>query len=370
MIKRITILALLACCFIFSPSFRRGTGGGLAAQDVLWNVDFETRFENREGGDDLTPDQTLLYLRLNPELGVTLPADGRHRLMGGVAWYQPITDHGHGYKVLPAVYYHFAAEKTGLALGFVPRRLLLEQLPSYLMSDSLQYCTPVLRGLMVTNRGRRGWLQAVLDWRQMQSETRREAFVATVSGFVNLDARGRWSIGGHAQYNHLAKRKNAPEGECVNDDGTINPMLRWQALPGLRVQAGAIIQLQRARDEGKWYAPCGAVLSANFRHRWISIDEQLFAGKNIFPLYNRYGPELNLGDPYFCTKFYSRTDAYAVLFDRKCLDVRLGVTLHASQGRPFGWWQAIKVSYNIGGALYRKSSGQAAAHSTPLSDKL
>ena len=110
--------------------------------------------------------------------------------------------------------------------------------------------------------------------------------------------------------------------------------------------------------------------SGALRHRWISIDEQLFAGKNIFPLYNRYGPELNLGDPYFCTKFYSRTDAYAVLFDRKGLDVRLGVTLHASQGRPFGWWQAIKVSYNIGGTLYRKSSGQAAAHSTPLSDKL
>ena len=328
---------------------------GAAAQDVLWNVDFETRFENREGGDDLTPDQTMLYIRLNPELGVTLPADTRHRLMGGVAWFQPVTDHGDGYKVLPAVYYHFAGERTQVALGFVPRRHLLEELPTYLMSDSLRYCTPVIRGLAVTHRGKRGFVQGILDWRQMRSTTRREAFVATVSGFVNLDADGRWSLGGHAQYNHLAKRYNAGDDESVSDDGTINPLLRWQVLPQLRLQAGAVVQLQRARDEGKWHTPCGALLSASFRHRWVSIDQMLFAGKNLYPLYNRYGPQFNLGDPYFCTKFYSRTDAYAVLFNKAGLDVRVGVTLHASQGRPFGWWQSIKASYTIGGKLYQRN---------------
>ena len=34
------------------------------AQELVWSVDFDSHFANREGGDELRPDQTFLFTRL------------------------------------------------------------------------------------------------------------------------------------------------------------------------------------------------------------------------------------------------------------------------------------------------------------------
>ena len=67
-----------------------------AAQEVVYSVDFNTTINNREGGDEQTPDQTFIFTRLNPEVGVKLVDDnqGTHLLKGGVVWYQPMHDGG------------------------------------------------------------------------------------------------------------------------------------------------------------------------------------------------------------------------------------------------------------------------------------
>ncbi|MBQ7689782.1 MAG: hypothetical protein IJT30_01100 [Muribaculaceae bacterium] len=329
---------LVACCWLTQAS----------AQKVLWGVDFVSTVENREGGDALRPDQTLIFTRLAPEVGLTLDG-GRNRVVGGAAWYQPLNDGLTGYKVLPTLYYQYR-DTAGLtaALGWFPRSLMHERAPRYLWSDSLDYCTPNVRGALLhySHHGR-GWVQAVLDWRQMQTTTRREAFNVLVSGAMPL-AGPLWAKG-HIYYNHLAKRKDAPEGEGVIDDGTINPMLALRLSPGnvaLNIETGAIVQLQRWRAQDGWHTPAAFVAQAQAHWRWLEVHETLSAGKNLFPLYSQFGPELNLGDPYYCSKFYSRTDVRAHLVNNSHVDVSVGLTFHATD-RITGFWQQLSCRYHF-----------------------
>ena len=337
---RFIALCLVHCAFIMP----------LTSQELLWNVDFNAVVNNREGGDELRPDQTFIFTRLAPEVGVTLDG-GRNRLMGGVAWYQPLNDGMTGYKVLPTLYYQYQGD-NGLraAVGWFPRTLLHERAPRFLWSDSLDYCTPNVRGAMLhyTHRNQ-GWVQAVLDWRQMQTTTHREAFNVLFSGAMPL--KGPLWLKGHIYYNHLAKRKNAPEGEGVNDDASVNPLLGLRLQPGnttLNIDAGAIVQLQRCRAEGKWHTPVAFVADINARWRWLEVSENLTAGKNLFPLYPQFGSELNLGDTYYCSKLYSRTDVRAHLVQNNHVDVSATLTFHATD-RITGFWQQLSCRYYIGG---------------------
>ena len=40
-----------------------------AQQKLTWSVDFGTVFENREGDNYYSPDQTIFFTRLSPEVG-------------------------------------------------------------------------------------------------------------------------------------------------------------------------------------------------------------------------------------------------------------------------------------------------------------
>lgn len=324
-------------------------------QEFVWDVDFNTLFANREGGDDMRVDQTFLFTRLKPELGVQF-VDGHqntHSLKGGVSWYQPLNDGLDGYKVQPLLYYQGTTQRGWeFTLGAFPRQLMRHALPRYLWSDSLNYCHVVVRGAMVQygNDDNSRWLQAFVDWRQMQTVTRREAFNAVISAGSDLGHSPVYTLA-HIEYNHLAKRKNAPEGEGVNDDITINPMLGCRYTLGNvtgHVEAGTIVQLQRWRAEEKWHTPAGFIGNIHARWRWLELDESIFAGRDLFPLYERYGSQLNMGDTYYRSKFYSRTDLRGHIFNNDLVDVSALLTFHATD-RITGFWQQLSCRFYIGG---------------------
>lgn len=339
----LAILIALLCCL---PT----TG-----QELVWDVDFSTVFANREGGDDMRIDQTFLFTRLEPELGVQFvdSHQNTHRLKGGVSWYQPLNQDLEGYKVQPLLYYQGSTQRGWeFTLGAFPRQLMRHALPRYLWSDSLNYCHAVVRGAMVQygNADNSRWLQAFIDWRQMRSRTRREAFNVVVSGGLNLGPSPLYALA-HIEYNHLAKRKHAPEGEGVNDDATLNPMLGCRYTLGKvngYVEAGAIVQLQRWRAEGKWRTPAGFIGNIHARWRWLELDESIFAGRELFPLYELYGSELNMGDTYYRSKFYSRSDLRGHIFNNDLVDVSAVLTFHATD-RITGFWQQLSCRFYIGG---------------------
>ena len=328
----------------------------LAAQELEWNVDASMLVNNREGGDKYTPDQTILFTRLAPEVGISL-IDGEHELKGGVVWYQPMIDNLTGYKVLPTLYYRYnRPDGWHVTAGLFPRSLMVERMPRYLWSDSLGYCQPNIRGVMAQLVKPAGYTELAIDWRQMQTERQREAFTA----MLNTDWRltGPLRLEGHMQYSHLAMSSYHVTEQHVNDDLVINPMLALDlshrtALDSLRVAAGTIVALERDRGEDKWRHRTGFIASATARWRWIQVDETFYTGEDLMPFYPKFGSQLNLGDPYYRHEAYNRTDLIFHIVSNRFVDLTGSLVLHASSERT-GFWQQMTCRFYIDNHLWKR----------------
>ena len=329
----------------------------LAAQEVEWSIDASMMVNNREGGnDDYTPDQTFMFTRLAPELGISM-LDGEHQLKCGIVWYQPMIDDLSGYKVLPTLYYRYNnQEGWHVTAGLMPRSLIKERPPRYMWSDSLNYLQPNLRGIMVQFIKPTGYAEVAVDWRQMQTEHQREAFTTMLN--TDWQIAGPLRLGGHMQYSHLAKSVSHAVGEYVNDDVLINPMAALDfsdrtALDSLRFGAGTIITMERNRGEERWHNQAGFLATATARWRWLQLDESLYTGKPLFPLYPLYGSLLNLGDPYYNNKVYSRTDLTVHVVSNRFVDLNLSVMFHATD-KMTGFWQQLTCRFYLDNYLWKR----------------
>ena len=344
MLKRLT--AILLVLLAIPP---------LAAQEVEWSIDATVLINNREGGDVYTPAQTFIFTRLAPEVGVSLN-DGAHVLKGGVAWYQPMIDDMSGYKVLPTLYYRYNRDDGWhVTTGMFPRTLMVQRAPRYMWSDSLDYNQPNVRGVMAQLIKPAGYAEIAVDWRQMQTDRQREAFTTV----LNTDWRvaGPFRLGGHLQYSHLAKTRVNKEGQHVNDDILINPMLGLDlshrtALDSLRFDVGALMTMERDRGDMQWHNQAGLLATATARWRWLQVDETFYAGKALMPLYPYQGSLLNLGDPYFNHKVYSRTDLIGHIVNNRYVDMTLSIVYHATD-KFTGLWQQLTCRFYLDNRLWK-----------------
>lgn len=346
MLKRLCAILMLACFTL-----------PLAAQEIEWSIDATVLLNNREGSDEYSPDQTFVFTRLHPEVGVSMN-EGEHVLKGGLVWYQPMIDDLTGYKLLPTLYYRYNRPDGWRAMvGLIPRSLMVKRMPRYMWSDSLDYCQPVVRGVMTQLVKPAGYAEVAVDWRQMQTDWQREAFAI----MFNTDWRvaGPLRLGGHVQYSHLAKSKLGKEGQHVNDDLILNPMAALDlshrtALDSLRLAAGAIIAMERDRGEEQWRKPAGLVITGTARWRWLQLDETFYTGQDLLPLYPTLGSQLNLGDPYYHSKTYSRTDLTAHVVSNRFVDLTASLMFHATD-RVTGFWQQIACRFFLDSQLWNKS---------------
>lgn len=360
MLNRLIILIAVACSAAAIPVF--------AQQQFKWSIDAGSVFENREGDGYYSADQTIAFTRLSPEVGISF-LDGRHSLMGGVSWYQPIGNGWDDYKLSPTVYYRYSSPSWRLSLGMLPRTQLIEQLPTVLMSDSIRYTEPNIRGALVQYVHRRGFFELVLDWRSFQTETQREAFSVYFNGRWNA----AWAlfVGGRLQVNHLANTKHPSPDQNVNDDLSVNPYAGFDftrftpRIDSLAVRAGLMLQLERDRSTGIWQKPCGFMLDAIAEWRFLGIEEHLYVGKNLFPLYPKYGTLLNLGDPNYQAKVYSRTNVRAYIFRNQFMNLYASLDFHYTP-EAFTFWQKIAVRVYIDDRLWSDRRNKV-SHSEYLS---
>lgn len=328
----------------------------LTAQEVVWSVDANVLLNNREGGDGYTPDQTFMFTRLAPEVGLSMN-DGEHLLKGGIVWYQPMIDDMSGYKVLPTLYYRYnRPDGWHVTAGLMPRSLMVERSPRYMWSDSLNYVQPNMRGVMAQLIKPAGYAELAVDWRQMQTERQREAFTA----MLNTDWRlkGPLRLEGHMQYNHLAMSSIHNSDHHVNDDLLINPMLALDlshrcVIDSLRLAAGGILAMERDRGDMHWHDRAGFIATATARWNWLQLDETFYTGEDLMPLFPILGVQLNLGDPYYRHRAYSRTDLIFHIVSNRFVDLSGSLVLHASSERT-GFWQQMTCRFYIDNRLWKR----------------
>lgn len=362
--------------------------------DFIWGVDAETVFDNREGDQTYSPQQTIFFSRLSPSLGVRfgkseyekINNDGIkkkytdvHKLVAGTHYIQPI---GIGYKenkFVPTAYYTFSHKVVkevkrdssvlridgtntpdfkvwSVSFGMIPRRLSY-RLPEILWSDSMDYYNPNIRGILLQcTKNNLAFHEISLDWRSLQSADQREAFNVNynVRKYFHRYLRGisPFFIGGNVQLNHLAKRNPAPEGEGVNDDMFAYPYIGWDfsdetVFDRFRIRAGYAVSFDRCRAIGDWEVDGGLLADLHLLWKKIGIIETLYAGNKQFPLYPMYGSLLNMGDPHYQSSFYSLTSIYSPIVNNKHVSFGAYLDFHTTK-EGTSCYQRVVLNVNLG----------------------
>ncbi len=334
---------------------------GVAAQTSFdWNVDFRTVFDNREGDRTYTDPETIFFTRLSPEAGLGLgKAD---RFACGLVWIQPIAYQWEGKRVRPTVYYRHDGGCWSGSVGLFPRTQLMEELPSFMWCDSLEYFGDNIRGALLQWHNGRSFAEICLDWRQMQTSERRESFSIFAHGRWQHPSRP-WMAGVYASMNHLALTKNAPENMHIVDNFMAVPYVGADLsavvpLDSLRLRAGAAITVERNRAYGSWRAPAGGWLELVAAWKKFSVRNMLYAGSVLFPSYGMFGAELYTGEPYYAADFYNRTEVAYSLVSRSMVDLSAELDFNVSPDS-FQFYQRIVLRITFGASYpLRFSAGK------------
>lgn len=386
--KLLRIFTILLSAFCFSA---------ISAQEqekeykFIWGVDAETVFDNREGDQTYSPQQTIFFSRLSPSLGVRfgksehekINNDGIkkkytdvHKLVAGTHYIQPI---GIGYKenkFVPTAYYTFSHmvikmdssvlridgtntpdfKVWSVSFGMIPRRLSY-RLPEILWSDSMDYYNPNIRGILLQcTKNNLAFHEISLDWRSLQSADQREAFNVNynVRKYFHRYLRGisPFFIGGNVQLNHLAKRNPAPESEGVNDDMFAYPYIGWDfsdktVFDRFIIKAGYAVSFDRCRAIGDWEVDGGLLADLHLLWKKIGIIETLYAGNKQFPLYPMYGSLLNMGDPHYQSSFYSLTSIYSPIVHNQHVNFGAFLDFHVTK-EGTSCYQRVVLNVNLG----------------------
>lgn len=305
----------------------------IQAQNVTWSVDFGSVFDNREGDNTYTETKTYFFTSLAPEIGLQFTKTDR--IAGGVVWNQPIGNEWDGHRISPTLYYRHQGKRWSTSMGMFPRTQLHQPLPGFLWCDSLTYFQRNIRGVLVQYHSPNAFIDFYLDWRQLQTATRREAF--------NIVFHGEWRprrrallIGGHAMMNHFALTKNSPANQHIVDNFLANPYIgldlsRKTALDSLVIKGGALVTIERNRADSKWRTPAGGWIEITGEWKWLGLRNSFYAGGRLLPSYSELGAELYQGEPFYQTDLYNRTDIYARIIGNEYVNLEASLDFNLTK---------------------------------------
>lgn len=319
----------------------------LTAQKFLWEADFVGFFDNREYKSHNQQSQTLFGTRLSPQVGIGTE-DGRFRFMAGASWIQPIDTKVKDATIIPTIYFRHITPSFKMSFGIFPRTQLIEQLPDALFYDSLLYFSPNIRGALFQYERKKGYAEAYVDWRTMQTETDREAFTIILKGRYNM---GLFFLGANVMMNHLARSKNSPDNISVMDDMVFNPyagidLSHRTFLDSLSIKCGYLNSLERNRGDGSWYNCKGFLSEVVLQWRFVGVKNIFYVGENQQPFYRQYGALFNQGDPSYQSS-YNRTNIYCYFYQNSFVSCLASVNLHISKNAPMGSQQQLVVRMNL-----------------------
>lgn len=301
----------------------------------LYNVDAAFWIDNREYKGPLQIDQTLFALRLSPEIGVGLTdrEGGEHRLMAGVHYIQPMGGNWRDLRLHPTVYYQYHFKGLSLNFGTVPYKYFIRQLPDFLRYDSIAYAYPNIQGALVQYQSKHGFVEAMCDWRGLRRPDQREMFRVTIDGEYSYQGLFRYFAGGVAQMNHMANFAAPTPQEGVCDDAYLSPNIGIDfagptPLNTLLLKASYIVGYQNQRKRYTKYVPQGILLEFMVNWRWIGAKNTFYFGNYLMPFYGIYGSDLYLGDPFYQSRIYNRTDLYIYLLRKSFINCYFSWNLH------------------------------------------
>ncbi len=327
---------------------------GIVAQkpELFWGVDMSAVFDNREGDTQHAQAKTFFQTQLAPEIGLSLNND-THRIAAGVVWTQPIGSEWEGYRLSPTVYYRYQSKGLRFAMGMFGRNQLYADMPNYIWNDSVKYSQRNIRGAMIAYRNEKGYVQAFLDWRGMQTHSQREAFNIIASG-ERVYAHGKFFWGGLAMLNHLAKDKTHNPDQYVVDNILYNPYIGIDIakiavnnpLDSCTFRIGALGGLSRDRSDMEWKTPVGLWADLDVAWKFLELENTFYAGGKLFPLYGKFTYILDQGEPYYAASLYNRTSVSVIFLKRKFMSLKASLDFNIAPSH-FNFYQRVILSFSI-----------------------
>lgn len=336
-LKILTLLTLISCA--------------INAQKFVYDIDFLTFFDNRESHIPSYPSKTLFGARLSPEIGLEINDSiyGNHKLIAGASYIQPFGSQWTDIKIRPTIYYRYRQQGFDLSLGFIPWRNIRTDLPDYLFSDSLHYFSPNIQGVHFGYSSRHGFAEFICDWRGMQSLETREAFRLLLTGEYHY----QWLFaGGNAQLNHLANRLNPPVRDGVCDDITAQPFIGFnisQLIPldTLALRTSYIFSYQRDRKNNQLFLNHGFLAELSLKWRFLAVENNLYIGDPLLPLYKQYNSLLNQGESNYQHKIYNKTEFSVYILQIPFVTLQFSWNLHYIPNHPLAHQQLLIAHFNI-----------------------
>ena len=91
--------------------------------------------------------------------------------------------------------------------------------------------------------------------------------------------------------------------------------------------------------------------------RWLGIASSFYYGTPLMPLYAKYGSDLNQGDPFYQSSWYSRTAVYAYLFSNAFVNCYFSWNFHVDDTKRVSHQQQLVGSFCLN-RLMTKSNGK------------
>ena len=317
----------------------------------VYDVDFETNFDNREFyRSSFSNSMTIFGARLTPSVGLKpFSSDSTsHKIMVGVDAMKefgasPVSEgRSNNLSIFSEVTLYYRMQKevrdTDIKLyaGIFPRSVMQGRYSQAFFSDSLKFYDNNLEGVLVQFHRPKADFEVGCDWMGKFGEDRRERFMIFSSGQGYVAPM--LSLGYSGYMYHFA---NSEKVRGLVDNILINPYLCLDLTKKLDIQKlsmtlGWLQAFQHNRKHVGYYVfPGGAHLDLEAKKWNVALKNMLYCGTDLMPYYNdvdeggfKYGNQLYLGDPFY--RVYDNKTPRVGLYDRLevCYEPSIGKYLN------------------------------------------
>ena len=324
----------------------------------LYDVDFDTYFDNREYEAPYQMPQTIFNTRLSPSVGVGIRdyAGGKHQFMAGVRYTQRLGGDWKDVQFDPTIFYRYRYRGFDLSVGAIPYEHRLRALPDWLMYDSITYMHPNIQGALFQYEDHRGYVSLMCDWRGARTWSRREMFRVVADGEYHY----RWlMVGGLAHLNHTAcTDENGPLESLFDDiNASVNLGANLSSLTPLdtfSIRAGYIYGFARERRLSDTRHLHGMFVELYANWWFIGLKNTFYYGKNLQPFREKIGDLMCQGDPFYQAPLYNRTDIFLYLYRSSFVNFYFSWNMHYD-GHHLAHQQQLLLRFSLDGVMNHRN---------------
>ncbi len=366
--KRFSIIALLLTLVVYvaqGQDIAHAPARDVAEQEALFfDGEVATHFDNAEcDGNDIGYSRTIFAVKLVPTIGYRFGKGGRHSVVAGAELLKDFGSKKFLNEARLVAYYRYKDEKWGAYAGAFKRDELIGHYSRAFFSDSTLIYNGTVQGVAGHYLSERMFAELSVDWNGLYSPDTREEFRVLASVGGNF---AKWfNAGLSLSLQHYAN-KSTFRGNVV-DNALANAWLgaRFKAFFDFDVRLGYLQAYQRDRrtDDAARF-PMGGELYLKISRWGVYIDNNLYVGENLMPLYNvigndglKYADGLYTGDVMYGTtsKIYNRTGVgYERKFSRDRVSVKAELVLQYT-GTKVMCSQLVGISAKFAPTIYDKS---------------